>query len=218
MENDLSSESGPRMNDESQEGDASAAAAAPLQPQEGQDTVDNATIHSPPRVIASLAEAPSDERGLSGNGSFPEGTTASVASTPQVPIDANSTATAEYTSPASVPSTPVSIFQSAFASNATQDRYTAMVDAPSPAVPAISASPSGDSSIQGGRLWRAAGMEAERQTRDSLTGSATQQEPRVRRTGPGSRIAGVFMEQTRSRADPNAVFDDPKAKNTGAGT
>jgi hypothetical protein len=85
-------------------------------------------------------------------------------------------------------------------------------------------------SMQGGRLWQAAAQEAERRgrTMDSngtvLPNSASQEmedHPGRRgghHTGPGSRFAETFMERTRSRADPNALFSDPKAKDTTSGT
>jgi hypothetical protein len=90
-------------------------------------------------------------------------------------------------------------------------------------------------SMQGGRLWQAAAQEAERRgrTMDStvLPQSASQEEMEgsgngngnPRRNGhptggPGSRFAETFMERTRSRADPNALFADPKAKDTTGGT
>jgi hypothetical protein len=87
-------------------------------------------------------------------------------------------------------------------------------------------------SMQGGRLWQAAAQEAERRgrTMDStgavLPASASQEQEmegngsprRSGPTGPGSRFAETFMERTRSRADPNALFADPKAKDTPGGT
>jgi hypothetical protein len=90
-------------------------------------------------------------------------------------------------------------------------------------------------SMQGGRLWQAAAHEAERRgrTMDStgayLPASPSQEQADMegngnsRRSGgptggPGSRFAETFMERTRSRADPNALFADPKAKDTTNGT
>jgi hypothetical protein len=89
-------------------------------------------------------------------------------------------------------------------------------------------------SMQGGRLWQAAAHEAERRgrTMDSngayLPASPSQEQDmegngNARRSGgptggPGSRFAETFMERTRSRADPNALFADPKAKDTTNGT
>jgi hypothetical protein len=80
-------------------------------------------------------------------------------------------------------------------------------------------------SMQGGRLWQAAAKEAERRGRtmdSTIMPSASQEtEGNPRRggpTGPGSRFAETFMERTRSRADPNALFADPNAKDTTGGT
>jgi hypothetical protein len=62
-------------------------------------------------------------------------------------------------------------------------------------------------SMQGGRLWQAAALEAERwgRTMDStvMPSASQEMEGNSRRggpTGPGSRFAETFMERTRSRA------------------
>lgn len=87
-------------------------------------------------------------------------------------------------------------------------------------------------SMQGGRLWQAAALEAERRGRtmdsaEAIVPSSASQEMEggignPRRSGPtggpGSRFAETFMERTRSRADPNALFADPKGKDTTGGT
>jgi hypothetical protein len=91
-------------------------------------------------------------------------------------------------------------------------------------------------SMEGGRMWQAAADEAQARGRTmdisvtnmdsnidavvapvSSHGSQEGNSEKSRR-GPGSRlVAETFMERTRSRADPNALFADPKAKDTTGG-
>jgi hypothetical protein len=127
---------------------------------------------------------------------------------------------------AEVPSPP----QAQDSNESAQSLSTGMED--SAAAQDALASTDSNISMQGGRLWQAAAQEAERRgrTMDStgavLPASASQEQEmegngsprRSGPTGPGSRFAETFMERTRSRADPNALFADPKAKDTTNGT
>ena len=65
---------------------------------------------------------------------------------------------------------------------------------------------------QGGRLWKAAGMMAQNMTASRQRSSS----PTLPR--PRSGIAETFLERTRSRADPNALYASPTTGSGGAGS
>lgn len=192
-----------------------------------------------PQAMASLEEAPSDERAFQVSNAHhrafnarPLAAGAAPAASQQAllpvglpafePSRAHGAPSNGIQSLASTPLVPGEGFngQDSPADRTTSaDLYTAVSDADDHHD--VTPAPSMDSSMQGGRLWQAAGAAAGlHASAHSGDAAASHETARNKRRGPGSRIAEtfMFMDRTRSCANPNAPVANPNTKMANDGT